>query len=60
MNIKTDLFERIFITNKTDEGCEQYRQIVIKEDRKLNGIKLEQYRIVDGALYKKNLLWVLD
>ena len=60
MNIKTGLFERIFITNKIDESCEQYRQTVTKRDRKLNGIKLEQYRIVDGALYKRNLLWISD
>ena len=60
MSIKIDLFERIFIANKIDKDYEQYRQVVVKEDRKLNGIKLEQYRIVDDALYKRGLLWVLN
>ena len=60
MSIEAGLFERILIANKTDEGCEQYRQAVAKGDRKLNGIKLEQCRIVDGALYKRGLLWVPD
>ena len=33
---------------------------MIKKDRKLNEIKLKQYRIVDDAFYKKDLLWISD
>ena len=56
--VKANLFQRICEANKTDETCEEYRSAIANGIDKLHGIRLEQCRIVDGALYKRGLLWV--
>lgn len=54
--VEEGLFEQIHRANKDDDACEEYRQAIAQGVDKLHGIKLEQCRVVDGALFKRGLL----
>lgn len=44
----------------TDLVCLEYADAIREDMDILHGVRLDDCRIVDGALYKKSLLWVPD
>ena len=52
------LFERVHAANKTDELCNEYCEAIANNAVKLHGRRLHECRVIDGALFKNNLLWV--
>ena len=58
--VEESLFECVHAANKTDELCSKYHSAIAKNAIKLHGTCLHECQIVDGALFKNNLLWVPD
>ena len=54
--VEESLFERVHAANKTDELCSKYRLAIAKNAIKLHGTCLHECQIVDGAIFKNNLL----
>ena len=53
-----DWFNQVLESNKTDEACEEIRQSFRDGTLYQRGLNMDQCRIVDGVLYKGDLLWV--
>ena len=52
------LFDRVLTANKANDDFQEFVQAISKGERRHRGVGLEDYRVVDGALFKKGLLWV--
>ena len=56
--IEQGAFKRIHQANRDDDAeCKEVRQVIAQGITKLHDIKLKQCRIMDGALFKRGLLW---
>ena len=58
--VKEGLFEQVHTINKTDELCNEYREVIVNNAVKLHSRNLHEYWVIDSALFKNNLLWVLE
>lgn len=56
--IEESLFDRVLKANKEDQTCFEFRKAIEEGIELLHGVDLTDCRLVDGALYKKGLLWV--
>jgi len=54
------LFDRVLTANKASNDFQEFVQAISKGEKRYKGIGLEDYRVVDGTLFKKGLLWVLE
>ena len=59
-NVEQGLFDRVRQANMTDPVCLEYGEAIREGQNVLQGISLDDCRMVDGALYNKGLLWVPD
>ena len=58
--VEEGLFEKVHTANKVDDLCNEYRSALAQNLSKFNGTRLHECCIVDGALFKNNLLWVSE
>lgn len=58
--VEEGIFERIRQLNLTDPTCNEFREAISRNQRKLHGQTLDRFRVVDEALFKNGLLWVPD
>ena len=56
--VKEGLFEKIHTVNKVNHLCNKYCSALAQNLSKFHGTRLHECCIVDGALFKNNLLWV--
>ena len=54
--IDDSLYHRVSETNKTNEKCDDIREIIIIGKNKLRDITLNKYVIINDVLYYKNRL----
>ena len=57
--VKESFFKCVYAVNKINNLCSKYHSVIIKDDVKLHDTYLYKYWIVNEALFKNNLLWVL-
>jgi len=53
---KANLYQRVQMTNQTDEFCSKYKQAMNKNKLKFHITKLKNCKIIDDVLFKKDLL----
>ena len=58
--VEEGLFEKIHTVNKVDDLCNKYCSALTQNLSKLHDTHLHECCIVDGALFKNNLLWVSE
>ena len=58
--VKKGLFKQMHTINKTDELCNEYREIIVNNTVKLHSKHLYECWVIDSALFKNNLLWVSE
>ena len=46
--------------NKTDELCNEYKEVIVNNTIKLYSKCLYKFQIIDSVLFKNNLLWVSE
>ena len=56
---ETNLYQHVHLVNQKNELCNEYRQVMNKDELKLHDTKLKNCQIIDNVLFKKSLLWVL-
>ncbi len=56
---ETNLYQCVRLVNQKNELCNEYRQVMNKDELKLHDMKLKNCQIIDNVLFKKNLLWML-
>ncbi len=54
--VEEGIFERIRQLNLTDPTCNELREAISRNQRKLHGQTLDRFRVVDEALFKNGLL----
>ncbi len=57
---KANLYQRVRMINQTDELCSEYRQAMNENKLKFHITKLKNCEILDGVLFRKDLLWVSE
>ncbi len=57
---EVDLYQRVKDVNKTNELCNEYRQVISENKLKLHSTELKHCKIVDNVLFRKGLLWVSE
>ncbi len=57
---EANLYQRVYMTNQTDELCSEYRQAMNENKLKFHITKLKNCKIIDDILFKKDLLWVSE
>ncbi len=57
---EVDLYQRVKDVNKTDELCNEYKQVISENKQKLHSTELKHCKIIDDVLFKKDLLWVSE
>jgi len=53
---KANLYQQVHMINQTDELCSEYRQAMNENKLKFHITKLKDYEIIDGVLFRKDLL----
>ncbi len=53
---EVDLYQRVKDVNKTNELCNEYRQVISENKLKLHSTELKHCKIVDDVLFRKDLL----
>ncbi len=56
---KTNFYQCVHLVNQKNELCNEYWQVMNKDELKLHDMKLKNCQIIDNVLFKKNLLWML-
>ncbi len=54
-----NLYQYVRLVNQKNELCNEYWQVMNKDELKLHDMKLKNCQIIDNVLFKKSLLWVL-
>ncbi len=57
---EVDLYQWVKNVNKTNELCNNYKQVISKNKLKRHSIELKHCEIVDNVLFRKDLLWVSE
>ncbi len=57
---KANLYQWIWIINKTDELCSKYKQAMNENKLKFHITKLKNCEIIDDVLCRKDLLWISE
>jgi len=57
---EANLYQRVHMTNQTDELCDEYRQAMNENKLKFHTTKLKNCEIIDSVLFRKGLLWVSE
>ncbi len=57
---KANLYQRVRMTNQTNELCDEYRQAMNENKLKFHTTKLKNCEIIDSVLFRKGLLWVFE
>jgi len=52
------LYKKVLRVNKRDELYNEFRDTIQSEKRTLHGVILSKLKVIDGALYKGNQLWI--
>jgi len=50
------LFDRVLTANKANDDFQEFVTAISKGEKLYKGLDLEDYRVVDRALFKKGLL----
>ena len=58
--MKENLFQQMHTINKTDELCNEFREVIVNNTIKLHSKCLHEFQMIDSALFKNNLLWVSE
>jgi len=53
---EVDFYQRVKDVNKTNELCNEYKQVISKNKLKLHSTELKHCEIVDDILFRKDLL----
>ncbi len=53
---EANLYQRVRMTNQTDELCDEYRQAMNENKLKFHTTKLKDCEIIDSVLFRKGLL----
>ncbi len=53
---EANLYQRVRMINQTDELCSEYRQAMNENKLKFHTTKLKDCEIIDGVLFRKDLL----
>jgi len=53
---KANLYQRVCMTNQTNELCDEYRQAMNENKLKFHTTKLKNCEIIDSVLFRKSLL----
>jgi len=53
---KANLYQQVRMINQTDELCSEYRQAMNENKLKFHITKLKDCEIIDGVLFRKDLL----
>ena len=56
---EANLYQRVRLVNQKNELCNEYQQVMNKDELKLHNMKLKNCQIIDNVLFKKSLLWML-
>jgi len=56
IELKANLYQRVYMINQTDELCSEYKQAMNDNKLKFHITKLKNYEIIDDILFKKDLL----
>ncbi len=56
---ETNLYQCVRLVDQKNELCNEYQQVMNKDELKLHDTKLKNCQIIDNVLFKKNLLWML-
>ena len=51
-----EIYERVFVLNKTNELCNKYKKVIADDDDKLHSVRLKDCRVINDILFKRNLL----
>ncbi len=57
---EVDLYQRVKDVNKTNELCNEYKQVISENKLKLHSTELKHCKIVDDVLFRKDLLWISE
>ncbi len=57
---KANLYQWVWMINKTDELCSKYRQAMNENRLKFHITKLKNCKIIDDVLFRKDLLWISE
>ncbi len=57
---EANLYQRVYMTNQTDELCSKYRQAMNENKLKFHITKLKNCEIIDNVLFRKDLLWISE
>ncbi len=60
IELKANLYQRVWMINQTDELCSEYRQAMNKNKLKFHITKLKNCEIIDDVLFRKDLLWISE
>ncbi len=53
---EANLYQRVYMTNQTDELCSKYKQAMNNNKLKFHITKLKNCEIIDDVLFRKDLL----
>ncbi len=56
IELKVNFYQRVYVTNQTNEFCNEYKQAMSENKLKFHSIKLENCKIIDDVLFRKDLL----
>ncbi len=57
---EVDFYQRVKDVNKTNELCNEYKQVISKNKLKLHSTELRHCEIINDVLFRKDLLWVSE
>ncbi len=57
---EVDLYQRVKDVNKTNELCNEYKQVISENKQKLHSTELRHCKIINNVLFRKDLLWVSE
>ncbi len=60
VELKVNLYQRVWLVNQTDEFCNEYRQAMNENKLKFHITKLKNCEIIDNVLFRKDLLWISE
>jgi len=59
-HFREGLYEKVLRINKGNEMCNELRNAIQSGKRTMHGVIIFRLSVIDGALYRKDLLWVLE
>ncbi len=60
IELKANLYQRVWMINQTDELCSKYKQAMNENKLKFHITKLKNCKIIDDVLFRKDLLWISE